>query len=375
MNMKVKICLIWLMCVCTSAIAQEKKYVIKGHLTGTDAPMKVFLYYRDGDRKVADSTIAKNNKFTFKGTLELPTEATMYVHTIYPKPKGLVSQGASFMLEQGITTIVGESFYTAKITGGQAQKDYLVLNNAINNTRDSVYKIWKAQQGILPEDSAKAFDRLLYAQRVTTKNAVKKFVLHHPNSAASFNVLQQNTLIIEDMQFVEWMLEALKPEFGNFAGYKLIERKVGITKRLSNGQLATNFAQTDDKGKLVSLSDLKGKYVLIDFWASWCGPCREEYPFLKKAYAKFKDKSFEIIGISLDNNKSSWLDAIKSNGFQWIQLSDLKGRENSVAKAYGVSAIPQNFLIDPQGKIISKDLRGEELLVKLAELMPFFIAN
>ncbi|RZL01134.1 MAG: DUF4369 domain-containing protein, partial [Pedobacter sp.] len=125
--MQVKICLIWLMCLCTSAIAQEKKYVIKGHLTGADVPMKVFLYYRDGDRKVADSTMAKNNKFVFTGSLGVPTEATIYVHTIYPKPKGLVSQGGQFMLEHGTTTIVGENFYTAKITGGQAQEEYLTL--------------------------------------------------------------------------------------------------------------------------------------------------------------------------------------------------------------------------------------------------------
>ena len=105
--------------------------------------------------------------------------------------------------------------------------------------------------------------------------------------------------------------------------------------------------------------------MLIDFWASWCGPCRTEYPYLKKAYAQYKDKNFEIIGVSLDDNKASWLGAIKSNGFQWIELCDLKGRLNEVAKAYGIAAIPQSFLIDPQGRIIAKNLRGNDLLDKL----------
>jgi peroxiredoxin len=367
--MKVKIVLLWLMCVCISAIAQEKKYVVKGRLTGAKVPMKVFLFYRDGDRKVADSTIAKNNKFSFSGILEQPTEAVMYVHSIYPEPKGLVSQGGQFMLGPGTIRIEGEDFNTAKITAGQDQLDYVELNKITSDVRDSTYRIWKAQQGVLPEDSLAAFNRLIYAQRVMARNALKKFIQTHPKSAASFNILQSNTLVIEDIPFVESLLEALKPGFGSTNRFKSIEEKVGLTKRLSVGQPAMNFSQTDDKGKLVSLSDLKGKYVLIDFWASWCGPCREEYPFLKKAYAQFKDKNMEIIGISLDDKKANWLNAIQSNGFQWIQLSDLKGPGNAVAKAYGVSAIPQNFLVDPQGKIIARNLRGEELLSKLAEVL------
>ena len=357
------------MCVCTSAFAQNQRYTIKGHLTGADVPMKVLLYFRDGSRVVSDSTIAKNNKFSFTGTLEQPAEATMYVHTMYPTPKKMVSEGGQFMLESGTTTIEGESFSTAKITGGEAQKGYVALNKIIESTRDSVYKIWKAQQGVLPEDSTAAFNRLLYAQTKMIKDATENFVKTHPKSAVSFHILQSNTLVIGDMQFVDSIIVVLRPEFGNTARFKAIEQKISLTKRLSVGQPAIDFSQTDDKGKTVSLSDVKGKYVLVDFWASWCGPCRTEYPFLKTAYAKYKDKNFEIIGVSLDDKKSAWLGAIQSNGFKWIQLCDLKGRQNSVAQAYGISAIPQSFLIDPQGKIIAKNLRGEELLAKLAEVI------
>jgi thiol-disulfide isomerase/thioredoxin len=114
---------------------------------------------------------------------------------------------------------------------------------------------------------------------------------------------------------------------------------------------------------------VKGKYILIDFWASWCGPCRAEYPFLKKAYQQFKDKGFEIIGISLDEKKSDWLNAIKSNEFSWTELCDLKGRNNEIAVSYGIHAIPQSFLLDQNGRIIAKNLRGDDLIQKISELI------
>jgi thiol-disulfide isomerase/thioredoxin len=130
-----------------------------------------------------------------------------------------------------------------------------------------------------------------------------------------------------------------------------------------------DFTQNDPSGKPVSLSSLKGKYVLIDFWASWCGPCRTEYPYIHKAYDQFKNKNFEVIGVSLDDKKDLWLKAINDNHFDWIQVCDFKGRQNDVAVAYGISAIPQSLLVDPNGIIIAKNLRGDDLIEKLEEVI------
>ncbi|HVI44090.1 MAG TPA: TlpA disulfide reductase family protein [Chitinophaga sp.] len=135
------------------------------------------------------------------------------------------------------------------------------------------------------------------------------------------------------------------------------------------GDVAPDFTLPDPSGKMVSLNSFRGKYVLIDFWASWCGPCRQENPNVVKAYQQFKNKNFTILGVSLDKSKGPWLEAIKKDGLAWNQVSDLKFWESAVVPLYGINAIPTNFLLDPQGKIIASNLRGDALEAKLKEVI------
>jgi peroxiredoxin len=139
-------------------------------------------------------------------------------------------------------------------------------------------------------------------------------------------------------------------------------------KNTAIGKIAPDFEQNNTENKPVKLSDYRGKYILLDFWASWCHPCRDENPYLVKAYEQFKDKKFSIISISLDNDRDKWMSAIQEDKLTWTQLSDLGGGSNTVAVLYGVSFIPRNFLIDPDGKIIAKDLRGAGLSKTLEKL-------
>ena len=157
-------------------------------------------------------------------------------------------------------------------------------------------------------------------------------------------------------------------QYNEFIAQQKQPKQVNI-HTLEVGDIAPDFTLKDVNNKPVSLSSLKGKYVLVDFWASWCGPCRGENPFVVAAYSKFKNKNFTILGISLDEQRAEWINAIKEDQLSWLQVSDLEGMNSAVASMYGVDAIPYNVLLDPQGKIIATSLRGPALDKKLSEVL------
>ncbi|RZK47647.1 MAG: TlpA family protein disulfide reductase [Pedobacter sp.] len=201
------------------------------------------------------------------------------------------------------------------------------------------------------------------------KEATDLILIEHPNSILSVYALSTKLAFYEKGELKSFYSKLdsslAKTSFGRDIkhSYKPIN---AVDVKL--WEEMPNFSQPNQFGKTISLADFRAKYTLVDFWASWCIPCRKENPVVVKAYKKFQNKGFDILAISLDDDKDAWLQAIKNDKLTWTHVSDLEGSHNEVAKMFKIPSIPSNYLIDPNGIIIAKDLRGEELTKKLAEI-------
>lgn len=313
----------------SAALAQEptKALQLSGEIPHNNVEKVYLQKFQNKMFTTIDSSIVKNGKFSFNTTVTLPE--------LYGLSLDTVRTPLYVFLEDAPVTVSldSSSYYRRSVVKGSAAND--------------LFTNYKKQRGV----------------------KIDAFIQQHPRSIVSAYVLYRDFSYRLSPEEIQASIQLLDPRLHESPYVKVLQELVPVLQSVQVGAKAPDFSTLDPNGNTVKLSEHFGKYLLVDFWAAWCGPCRRENPHVVAAYQKYKDKGFDVFGISLDKNKENWIKAIKDDGLNWTQVSDLAFWNSAPAKLYGVRAIPANFLIDPDGIIVARNLRGDALDQKLAELL------
>lgn len=317
---------------CNTNTSSSDGYFISGDITGVNKG-KIQLVKLDlitNEQVNVDSAEIINGKFTLKGKVESP-----YIHTLFINGK---SNKIHLFIENCTININADikNLGSARITGSR---------------EDSLFRSFKMDD---------IFDR---------KKGMEIMLNHSDYTFSAFTAYYQFQIHNIQTDTLEHIMNSFSDSVKKSVYFKHLSELYTTLKNVTISQPAPNFKIPDVNGKMYRLTDFKGKYVLIDFWASWCAPCRAANPTLVNVYNTFYKRNFTVVGISIDKNKDRWLKAIESDQLPWTNLSNLKGWDE-VSKIYGVKAVPQNFLLDPNGIIIDKNIDPDIMINKLNEILP-----
>lgn len=340
--------------------AKAAGFVVAGTVQGL-ADGEAKLVSADAAQTVLATAPIANGSFALKGSLPEPALYQLVLNN--EAPKYLFLENASVKISGTKADIKN-----LKVEGSATHKDFALFEQTFNPLFGTLNAV-VTNANNAPEDKREGLMKQYTAALGNIQNELVKFIGARSNSPVSLFAVSVTMQAAENITDVEKRFSLLNESLRNSPAGKEIGAYIAQAKVGAVGTDAVDFTQNDVNDKPVSLSSFKGKYVLVDFWASWCRPCRMENPNVVKVYNKFKNKNFTVLGVSLDQQKEAWVNAIAKDNLTWTNVSDLQFWNNSVAQLYKVQSIPQNFLIDPNGKIVAKDLRGSDLEKKLCEYL------
>ncbi|UYQ94506.1 AhpC/TSA family protein [Chitinophaga horti] len=340
------------------AVAQEK-FILNGEIGHYNAPAYGVLNYVAGTERRADTFRINDGKFSVSGSVPKTVKATYFI-----SPTG---NGRYYSMESGNVFLeAGTIALKSPDVASNARMSGTPMNDGYQQYLDAMRPL------ALKRDTV----QMVYSNAIAKLNTekvqqLKQFIAAHPESPVVVTLVNDYLGQTPSLEQLDSAFQTLSATAKSSSAGKEMAAKIKALKAITVGQMAPEFSQQDTAGVMVHLKDFRGKYVLLDFWASWCVPCRAENPHVVEAFNRYKDKNFTVLGVSLDRekDKAAWLNAIHEDGLTWTQVSDLHYWQNAVSKLYSIQAIPANFLIDPQGRIIATNLRGEALGKKLAEVL------
>jgi len=347
--------------------SSKPHYTVNGKIEGSDS-ITFYLQKRDAGKMVSiDSAVSKKGTFTMKGGVVNYPQLVQLV-------AGNTKKRTSFYLENSDITIKGslDSLFKAKFTGSVTQDEYqkfIDSNKPINDVYSKIVMKYQAASQSGDFANQAILEKQMDSVQTEMTNLHKSFVKNNPKSYVTPSILLSLSYEMEAEE-IELMVNGLDTAIAALPQIKSLKERVALMKTVAVGQKAPDFTLNDAEGKPVALySKIGSKLLLIDFWAAWCRPCRQENPNVVKVYGEFHKKGFDVVGVSLDHEKDAWIKAISDDKLTWTHLSDLQFWNNAAAKLYAVNSIPANFLLDETGKIIGKNLRGKDLYDKVNEVL------
>lgn len=342
---------------------KSNEYVINGTIKGNFTGDVYLQKATNGQFEIIDTAKVESGKFKFEGTIDMPD--LYYIGLDASRFVSFFIEPANIKMEFHV-----DSLRNPVVEGSASDKEFRQYEQKISDNRSAQIGLYtQYQEASRLNDTVKvaALEKEIEGLDAKLKAELISFIKDNPKSYVSPYIAMRHAyeLDLAELQDIHSSLDS-KVKESPFT--KMIDERVAILENVAVGKPAPDFTMNDNEGNPFTLSSTRGKVVLVDFWASWCGPCRKENPNVVAAYKEYNKQGFDIVGVSLDRDEVSWKEAIKADKLTWIHVSDLQYWNNAVSKQYGVMSIPSNILLDKNGVIIARDLQGEELTKKLAEV-------